>query len=183
MSVNRMFVIDKSGDVRDGFEYQNAFHGAMLIWLEMGQKYGVVNRSNPVALGAMLLDEDGMKPVWALAKDPKVEFHDRVTMATTFDRAMVKSEHFPQLVDCLRKSAVWLPKHCHVARMADDLESLKESLGVCWQQTSAAENLWLEKVSEDEETGEPEYRRYNIFKDSNHWSIFDDPRMKGINNA
>ena len=98
-------------------------------------------------------------------------YADRVTLATTYDYALLRGTELSRAADCLTKTAAWLPAECHVRAEADVLRELSlqpEVRAVGFQQTSVAENVWW--VSGPDEDGRP----YHVDWDASHFWVFDE---------
>lgn len=182
MSCATLFAFRQDGEFEEFNEYKNAYHGAMLIWMKMGERYNVP---------CNLMDEKGMKALWGLADNPKVPMHDRITLCTTFDRVVAYSGDFPRLVAALRESAKWMPAHCHITKQADDIEKIMELnakcsdptlhiIGVAWNATSVVDTWETGETRMRQETDEKgrvdEYEEsvpYNINIHKRHHNLFE----------
>lgn len=183
MSCATLYVFRMDGEFETYNEYRNSWHGAMLIWNNMAEKYGTPFN---------LLDEKSMKGLWGLADDPKVPLHDRITLATTFDRFVVYSGDFQKLVEALRESAKWMPAHCHINKQADDVEKIMESnakcsnpdlhiIGIAWNATSVVDTWETGETRMHKETDEKgrvdEFEvsvPYNINVHKKHHNLFEE---------
>jgi hypothetical protein len=166
MSYTTLHGFDKNGDIYDIKDYKNAHIYSMLIWVKFGEKYGILNPA------MMLVNDDIAKAIWGLAKDEKVPEYDQITMKTTFDRALVYKKDFPKLVAAMRESAKWLPSHCHITEMANDIEVLQtdekvEAIG--WNGTSVV------RVWDSGEDGD-----YNLNKHKGHFDMFETSSIEVI---
>lgn len=175
MSHTTMYVISRDGTVGPGYTYDNAFHGAFLIWVSMGERYG-----KPFPFG---INMDKMKQWWSeMSNNLDIPYHDRVTLGSTYDRTIVKGNNLPRLYECFKKSAEWLPEDCHIHKMLPDLEFLisrGECGGVCWRQTSVIPNPWISIIPEEELLNQKDLVEgdeevwYNINQSDNHQELFD----------
>jgi hypothetical protein len=182
MSYATLYGFGQDGEFGVFAEYKNAWHGAMLIWNSMAERYHTPFN---------LIDEKSMKALWNLADDPKVPIHDRITLATTFDRMVVYAGDFPRLVAALRESAKWMPAHCHITNQANDIEKIMELndkcsnpdlhiIGVAWNATSVVDTWETGEIRMRKETDEKgrvdEYEEsvpYNVNIHKRHHNLFE----------
>jgi hypothetical protein len=163
MSQTILHGFDKNGEIFEINAYGNAWHGAILMWMKMGEKYNI-----PDVL-AMIVNEKISKKIWGLASDPKVAESDRITMMTTFDRCVVGAKDFNRLIKALRESAQWLPPYCHISKQANDIENLKDIIAVGWTQTSVVDDIWSSRECKDDEE-----IPYNLNKHNLHFNLFEE---------
>lgn len=156
---------NREGEIYTIAEYNNAWHGAVLVWVNMATKYGIPNGE------AVIYDENVSKQVWALPKNCKhMTEADRITMMTTFDRFIVYKQDFPALITAMRESASWLPEHCHIIKEANDIEKHmndEDLIAVAWTQTSVAD-CWGSGEFDENEESVP----YNLNKHNKHHDLF-----------
>lgn len=175
MSYTTLYSFKQDGEISEYAEYKNAWHGAMLVWNSMAERYNTPFN---------LIDGKSMKALWALAGDSKVPLHDRITLATTFDRYMVYASDFPRLVAAMKESAKWLPAHCHINKQAADIEKIMNcfvSIAVCWNQTSVMDtwgsgeyrNTYEEDIN-GQSSEEEEEVPYNLSKHKLHHNLFEE---------
>lgn len=174
MSYTTLYVFRKDGELETYAEYKNAWHGAMLVWNGMAERYNA-----PFSL----IDEKSMQALWDLAGDKKVAEHDRITLATTFDRKVVYTGGFPRLVAAMKEAAKWLPEHCHINKQVADIEKImadKAIIAVCWNQTSVVDawgsGEYRDSYEEDingQSCEEEEEVPYNLNRHKLHENLFD----------
>lgn len=162
MSYTTLKKIDTNGDIVDYCDFGNSYFSGMLVWNRLKDKYNVettfINYDN----------------VWKLASDTNVLEHERIVLLSTFDRALCRSEDFVKLIDAFVKFYEELPeklKRCTILAQAEKIKEMMEDksiIGCAWQQTSVAEEQW--EIME----GDDKFRPYNIFKDANHFWIFEE---------
>lgn len=164
MSRTTLHGFTKDGDIYNIEEYGNAHLFCVLVWIEMGKKYGIKDPS------MFLLDEAKAKEIWALAKGKDVPTHDRITMMTTFDRCMVLAKDFDRVAAALKESSKWLPPHCHTNKMAEDIEKLDKDkvYAIGWNGTSVVRVWDTEEWKDDDD-----YVPYNLFKHNKHFNLFE----------
>jgi len=183
MSCTTLCAFRPDGDLEYFAEYKNAWHGAMIVWNSMAEKYNTPFN---------LMNEESMKALWKLADNPAVPLHDRITLATTYDKFVVYSGDFQRLVAAMRESAKWLPAHCHITKQADDIEKIMELNAKCsnpdlhiiavgWNQTSVVD-VWetgksRKAIELDENGRDEEYEQevpYNLNTDEGHHNLFEE---------
>ncbi len=176
MSHTTIYTVPKSGSVIPAAEYNNAFGGAWFVWNVMYEAY----EKRP---DEYMHQDAVMKRIWALFKADRIEFFERAVMGSTFDRVMVRREHWPRLAECMEQ---FYAKHydttkgtvCSIRAQATTLKKLfdeapEEIIAVCWCQTSVNGDAWYKYGDGIGEDGEDE-RGYDITKDDGHWFLFDE---------
>lgn len=155
----------RDGEIYSINDYPNAWHGAIIVWMEMAKKYGIPNAE------AVLYDNAVADKVWGLPSTNKnMTEADRITMMTTFDRFIVYKQDFPALIAAMKASAAWLPEHCHIIKEANDIEKLLDDdnlTAVAWTQTSVAD-CWGSGEFDENEESVP----YNLNKHTKHHDLF-----------
>ena len=68
-------------------ETQNSHRGAMAIWKHLAERYLGLKGEHFFRL---VLAENGMRPVWNLAVDDRVDHAYRTVLRSTFDRTLLK---------------------------------------------------------------------------------------------
>lgn len=166
MSRSTLYTFDKEGQRHEYKEYGNSWLGSIMVWQTFGEKYNLVTKEDHLFVDGIV------EKICKITYDPLIPLEDRITMASTFDRTSVESKDFARLIWAFRESSKSLPDHCHIKKMADDIEKLigdENVIAIGWQGTSVAENLWW-IYGENEEEGRP----YNYLKDDKHWNLFDE---------
>lgn len=162
MSRTILYFANEGGLMKRGPEFNNAWWGAMAVWISFGVRYHIIPEG-----GFLLGEPRKMRRVWALANDPAVPYEDRVSMLTTFDRCVVRAMDFREVARCLRHTAGWISTN-HLGDQAMVLETAAGQLGIKaagWQQTSVAGGLW-----EVADPTDPEHvRGYNLLLDTTHF--------------
>jgi hypothetical protein len=126
-------------------EFGNSWGGAMVIWTAMFDRY----EKNPaIAYDNVLTAMHGPrgKRFWGLWQRQDIPEFMRAVFAATFDRAIVRREHFARYANDLREFVKHFGKGdgaCHLPAWADYVEAC-EAEAVGFQQTSVAENLWFD---------------------------------------
>lgn len=174
MSYATLHAFKQDGDISEYAEYKNAWHGAMLVWNSMAERYNTPFN---------LIDEKSMKALWGLAGDSKVPLHDRITLSTTFDRKVAYAKDFPRLIAAMKESAKWLPPHCHIFKQAADIEKIMvespDIVAVAWTGTSVADcwssGEYRDRYEEDINGQSQEWEEevpYNLNRHTNHKDMF-----------
>jgi len=172
MSVMTMYKVPEKGEVEEVKTFRNSTIFGMVIWVEMCERY-FHDRS------WYTHGESGA--LWKLAKDPRVSETDRIVLATTFDRVMVKKENFPRLIEAMKKWADVNDGYNHIGGVIECLEELQQDNSchaVCWWLTSSSDNPWkVRDYDEEDEYDDPHY--YDISKADTkencyHWFLFDE---------
>lgn len=156
MSCMRVFPIAADGTVQVGqaWEAKNAWGGGWLIWSTLGERTGT--------LGAVF-DENRFAGVWKRFGS-FAEYEDWV-LGMTFDGCWVKRENLPTLIEAIGQfdRSLTPPEggaaHTTLSEVVKALDHAfhvsPALLGVCFQVTSVARNLW-ERYEEDTETVLPD---------------------------
>jgi len=166
MSYTTLHGFNKDGEIYNINEYNNAWHGAIIVWMEMAKKYGIPKGEEIVFNDAVA------KQIWGLPfKNEDMTEADRITMITTFDRFVVYKQDFPALITAMKESATWLPPHCHIVKEAEDVEKVmndEDLIAVAWTQTSVAD-CWGSGEFDENEESVP----YNLNKHTKHINLFE----------
>lgn len=157
MSNMMVFPIAADGrvGVDEGWAARNAFGGGWHIWQTLGWRLGVLGSP---------LSEDKYKAVWSLFGT--LDEHEDWVLGMTFDGCWVKRENIPALIifiEQFERASGNIGEHDQPpSTLAQVRSALKEAydrvpalLGVCFQITTVAMNLW-ERSEEDHETTLPD---------------------------
>ena len=162
MSYTEMLVVRKNGDVESYKEYRNSHLFAIPIWEYMWERY----------IGEKYSISSNHDVLWKLYNDESILDADRAILASTYDNVVLKSENFLRFVIDAKQMP---PRFCeyHIVTIIEDIKSFfgnEDIIGVCWNGTSISCDFW--NVPEgDEYCGDS--RPYNIFKDDDHWFLYD----------
>lgn len=183
MSYTEIYKFKKNGDSEFIGETQNAFRGAMAIWSIIEERYLPKQRFPRVN------DTTEIKEVWKLYESEEISEVDKLVLATTFDRVIVKKEHIPLVLDAMRKfeGSTTLKEQADI--IEDTYKNDEDLIAIAWNQTSVNHGYWesdtsilhseLEKdhpLYEEDYADDEEYEvypPYNIFKEDKHYEIFD----------
>ena len=157
-------------------DVKNAFRGAMAVWGLMEEKHLALKSApwDPTQKlsRTSLMDPNGVKEIWELANNKDVPIDERIVMATTFDRVVVKRENFDKIIKAMRSFDKTYEGKSSILEQADIIESFiqdEDIDAVAWNQTSVNSNPWFD-WSEEKEEEVP----YNLSKNKDHWFLFDD---------
>lgn len=167
----------KNGKACDVKEIQNAWRGAMSVWMLMDEShlppyYASWDPAKKVSRASAMMDPNAMKQVWELANNENVPIDERLVMGTTFDKALVKRENLTRLIEAFKNFDKTYPDKSSMLEQSEILESFLEDEEidvVGWNQTSVSENPWF-TWNEDKE----EYVPYDINTMEEHWFLMDD---------
>lgn len=165
MSRATLHGFDREGQIYNIADYNNAWYGAIIVWMEMAKKYGIPNGEE------VIFNNVVAEKVWGLSKDKNTTKADRITMMTTFDRFIVYKQDFPDLIAAMKESASWLPAHCHVIKEANDIEKLlsdENITAIAWTQTSVSD-CWGSGEYDENEDQIP----YNLNEHNKHYNLFE----------
>jgi hypothetical protein len=158
----------KDGVPDESVEYRNAHGGAPFIWDALFDTYLKDPRVEYDSWLMRFSRDSGDKSLWDLAKREDLPMYERAVHAATFDRAMVRKEHFRQFALDLR---AFVERHrngervCHLLEWADFVDACKaEAVG--FYGTSVSDNLWEDR---DEEERVP----YNLNTRDEHFEVYD----------
>lgn len=183
MSYTTGYLIDTNGLVHADAEWQNAWCGAMSLWLHITRTY-LDPKAPPhtekylLPSRAFLMDKSVQRELWGLAYDPQHPRHLRIAQMICFDRAVLRRKDFIVTAEALEQThaeigpvttfadqAAWLRKHAHD-------ESV---IGACWNVTSVAASHWESRTMplppDAEDGAEPDTRPYDINRDTGHLFI------------
>jgi hypothetical protein len=165
MSYTTMFVVKNNGEVLPLSEFSNSWGSAAMVWTALCEKYNVRDKYGYTSF-------DAWQDLWKLEQEKtvKLEQFERNVLFSTYDNAMVASKDFLKFADSLRKfqEVHAKPKQvCHLSAFADKIEKIKDDyIGVCFWQTSVADNPWSEYDGKTDE-----FFPYNTNTGTKHWFI------------
>lgn len=150
MSYTEIFKFDKNGSSESVADIENSYRGCIAVWNCLGEKY--------LGVGASIFDLSVMKRIWNLMDDKRVSFDERVVMATTLDKCLVKKEDFSKVITAFRNFG----GETSLSEQAEVLEELLEDddcIAVGWHQNSISCEMWFD---------------YNCLEQNEHWWLFDE---------
>lgn len=166
MSYTTLYLVPIEGEIETYAEFRNSYRSAFLVWSNMSEKY----LQKPLSTIISLNDLNPLQEAWDLWKNPHVLIEDRIVMAATFDKVMVRRTEIPRLIDAIL-SYITRFDGGNLVDMIDKLRELKDNrvcYAVCWNQTSVSD-VWSIYNEETEES-----RMYDVSRDKNHWFLFDE---------
>ena len=96
----------------------NAWHGCMHIWVELEQKYlpslesypwedyfGKKEERDYRSRTCMLMDKDKMQEIWDLVSDARLEWNERICMATTLDNFYIAYDDLLEVAEAYENVA------------------------------------------------------------------------------
>lgn len=156
-----VYTIRPSGHVESYRQIDNAFGGAMHIWLRLAKKY-------QVPLSLLPNPVPSLTQLWASIV--LMEEADQWILAMTFDKVIIRREHLPMLLTHLNTFLSSPGNETKtLAQLRDTMiEVLADTAveGLCFNQTDAAQSFWVKRrVDRDED------RPYNLVRDKGHWYL------------
>lgn len=185
MSATEIYGFDQNGDAHQVGQVENAWRGAMAIWMALEQLYlpeyvpewakglpdDFIQRFHQEGFSRLsdILNREAMKDIWVLFEKDEVHLVDKIVLGTTFDYVVVKREDMPRLLKAFRE----FEGNSSLEEQAGIIQTMYESgewMAVAWNQTSVNGESW-DKFEHCEEDGEA--KPYNLFQFSKHWFLFD----------
>lgn len=196
MSCTEIYSFNKAGNASLFGTTENSWRGGMAVWRAMEERHlpqyvpeyvkklpryrpGMTAAEieemigyKPSRTAIMYCDKDDpMKEICELADDPAIPRHERVALFTTFENALVRREHFQEVIDAFRAfgGKTSLPEQ------ADILEKMllqDDIIAAGWNQTSISGDTWGNANGYNEETEES--IPYNCLTGTRHYWIFDE---------
>ena len=194
MSCTEIYAFDKAGNAGLFGETKNSWRGGMAVWKIMEARHlpqyipeyvKHMSRYRPGMTPAELEEMIGYRPsrtvtignenptkeIWELADNPIIPRHEGIVLFTTFDNALVRREHFQEVIDAFRAfgGKTSLPEQ------ADILEKMllqDDIIAAGWKQTSVNGDTWENAGGYNEETEES--IPYNCLTGTRHYWIFDE---------
>ncbi len=184
MSYTEIYIFGEDGAASFYWEVDNAFRGAMAVWMQIEKKYlpslPVPDwEFNPTPgkyysrfAVASFTDEGRklLKEVWDLRfKESPLSKNERIVFLSTMDEAIIKRENLPELIKAYRE----YEGETSLPEQADILEKIYNEepgvIAVGFNQTSVCADPWVSE--EQDEDGE--WLPYNILEGKEHFDVFD----------
>lgn len=161
MSQTIIIPFDKDGNAMLNNEhvFQNAWRGAMAIWLYLLKKYHP--QSDPYILMARITDAN--KLISELANNPNLEEWEKIVLHTTYDGALVRREELPRVAAAFME----FPETSSLKAQAVILDLLSKAENISavgWDQNNICESGW--RFADG--------RPYNYNEGNDHYFIFDE---------
>ena len=191
MSYTAIYAFGKDGNAFFYGQIANAWRGAMAIWRTLEERYlptcvpsWVKARYwfRPDMPQDELIKRIGYKPsrlmsggdpkdIWELAQNPDVSMTDRIVLYTTYDKALVKKEDLPKVIDAFRKfdGVSSLPEQAEILEVAYNDPDV---FAIGWDQNSTVADNWGNHGGYDENRDEE--IPYNYLSGEEHFWIFDE---------
>jgi hypothetical protein len=170
MSTTELYYINKDGEVDFYKEFENANKGAMLIWQIIAQKYWNKNYWD--------FDlNDPKNEFWRLTDLEETPKYISLVFQSTFDNVVILKKDFHKLIAAYEEFLSL--ERANETNISLFIQAFKDGIsdpevfGFCWNQTSVNAFSW--EINEELPIKVPGYenvtgdRKYNIFKDSDHW--------------
>jgi len=160
----------KDGKADTQEEFRNAWGGSAFVWTCVYDEH--LKDPHDKYDSWMACAGTGDRRLWDLASDARLQPFERAIHAFTFDRAMVRREHFAQLAQDLRDFhkrhlAKAAGKVCHLPEWADLIEGC-EAEAVALYGTSVSDNLWWD-YDEEIDMEVP----YDLNERDEHFEVYD----------
>lgn len=194
MSYTEIYSFDHNGNASLAAEIHNSWRGAMAIWRILEKRYlppyipdcvkrCVWYRKDMSAeevttrLGytpSRCLDPfergNAMREIWDLADNQSIPEHERITLFTTFDKALVKKENLPAVIEAFQS----FEGETNLPEQAKELKKLSHDencIAVGWNQTSVSGDTWSDYAYDELKD---ETIPYNCLEQRDHYWIFDE---------
>ena len=197
MSCTELYAFDKEGNAYLFGTTHNSWRGGMAVWRAMEERHlpQIITeyvkdmwnyrpemtasdiekmlgyKPSRTSIVTASQKDDPMKEIWELADNPEIPRHERIVLFTTFDKALVKREHFQEVIDAFRAfgGETSLPEQAEILEkmlLQDDI------IAAGWNQTSVNADTWDVVGGYNEEADES--IPYNCLTGTQHYWIFDE---------
>ncbi len=151
-------------------EFRNSWGGASYVWSAICAKiFGDPQRWLFKA-----------EELWPLYKDARLTDVERITLASTFDRVLVRAEEGKRLASILRAFVEAHPPEkgqaCNLLDQAAILEAVEPGAVIGWQQTTVSPSHWGRHYdyNQDDECEDEEGWLYDLSLQTDHYFLFDE---------
>ncbi|MFB9992042.1 hypothetical protein ACFFLM_08725 [Deinococcus oregonensis] len=161
MSHTELTALDAAGQAVQSIQIQNAFRGAMHVWMTMAKELSL----SPV----VVFDPTTAHQVLDVWKVPDAPTYLQITMLSTFDNMLVRRSELVEVAQAFQEfSRMHAPGSLlEQAAALEELSHLEQIHAVGWCHTSVIDNPWRPL----DPTG-GEYRPFDFATDT-HWFLFD----------
>lgn len=191
MSSTEIYGFNKDGNAYFAGETENSWRSAPAIWSYLEEKYlppfipdsikdtnwyyegipyyEIVSRMHYTPTRCSSLSPKSMQEVWDLCEREDIPIEERIVLATTFDKYLVKKEDIPDVVNAFLQFGA---ENSSLKEQADILNKLYNSddcIAIGWNQTNVIANNWSNYNTIDDECAP-----YNCLKQSDHYWLFED---------
>jgi hypothetical protein len=164
-----IYTVNMDGTVLPWKEFRNAEPITSTVWTKIITQYREINKISSDQ--KVVIDSDEVMRI-IKAGEIRLELCELAVIALTFDRVIVKREHFHTLALLIDQ---FISRHNETSRtnlvlQASTLRDLAEHnniIGVCWQHGEIDPWIKIDKTGRKSES-------YNIYKDLAHWFMFVD---------
>lgn len=165
MSSTTVKVIHADKSIHDIASLGNSWGSAAFVWTALANRYfgkDFMWLGNP----------ENSQKVWDLYFNPRLNYCERVVLFSTFDHAIIEREGFNEAAFCFAEFEAQhrqMNQICHMGTISGLLLEYDKDpvLGMCFHQTSVAEDPWRGKYDEATETETPfdweNQPHYNVF--------------------
>ena len=203
MSTTEIYAFGKDGYAYLYSETRNAWRGGMAIWQLLEERHlpmyipewvdatrwympGMTDEDMIRHIGFRPTrctphfkpERDPMQDIWALQHNKEIPLHERICLYTTLDKALVKRENIPGVIEAFRKfgGETSLPEQ---ADILEKMLSEPDIIAVGWNQTSVNADNWetLGEYDEENDVNKP----YNCLTGKEHFWVFDELEQEGKN--
>ena len=196
MSTTEIYAFGKDGYAYLYGETKNAWRGGMAVWMLLEERHlpmyipewvdatrwyrpGMSDEDmirhigyRPTRCSAPFKPQkDPMQDIWELQHNKDIPLHERICLYTTFDKALVKRENIPAVIEAFRNFV----GETSLPEQADVLEKMlrdPDVIAVGWNQTSVNADSWDSLGGYDEENDE--YIPYNCLTGKEHFWVFEE---------
>lgn len=175
MSYSQLIVF-RNNEAEGDEKYRNGHGTAAMIWEALHRKYyRLIHPNHPFMAPEVAGINGGWEALWkadqgGLAMRP----WERLALKFTYDDALVKGSDVAALADALDRfeDAHAVPgRVCHLSAIAKRLRELGPVDAVGLYATSVGEYPWNVRWEPTDEDDDPDYRPYDLTRDTKHWFI------------
>lgn len=192
MSNTQIYAFGKDGYASYFGNIENSWRGAIAIWDILERKYlppyipswvkkerwyspemdaeEIASKLGYTPTRLTTLITETLREVWDLVDDAKVSITDKIVLATTFDKFLVKQEELPRVIEAFNafEGNTSLKEQAQILqRMYED----EDVIAVGWNQTTISFEGYI-NYNYDEQTGE--CTPYNCLTQNDHFWLFDE---------
>lgn len=154
MSYTAMLRVSTNMPLAQVEEYKNSWGSAMRVWTAIGDRYFA-------GQNILSMNESDAQEFWDLHRSPRLQWHERMTLAWTFDWAICEKQHCSEIAEQLRKFDVRNPVKSgyvnHLPKIAADLvqssilaEADDTVVGFAFSQTSVNSGWYISEQCPDQ---------------------------------
>lgn len=165
MSHTTILSVSESGPMVPIYDFENAWLSAMHIWMRIDKKYNMYPGENGFSMALIM---GRLSKIWNICDDKKFPIFERLVVASTLDRAILRQARFREMAEAMSQFAT-IHGAGTLGEQAAAIMSLNQNnaYGVAWRQTSVGHSTWYI----NDESCEEGVRMYDLSRDSGHWFI------------